>query len=101
MEYQQFKLPASRENTIQLALQAIERDATLAQRRSAKIYDVPRTTLGDRRTGSTYRRDCTPNSMKLLKNEEKVIFQHILDIDARGFPIRLAAVKDMANSLHR
>ena len=28
-----------------------------------------------------------------------MIVQHILDIDARGFPSRLTAVADMANSL--
>jgi hypothetical protein len=39
--------------------------------------------------------------MKLLKSEEEVIVQHILDLDARGFPPRLAAVKDMADSLLR
>jgi hypothetical protein len=37
--------------------------------------------------------------MKLLKTEEEVIVRHILDLDARGFPPRLAAVKDMADSL--
>jgi hypothetical protein len=37
--------------------------------------------------------------MKLLKTEEEVIFQHILNLDAQGFPPRLAAVKDMADSL--
>jgi hypothetical protein len=37
--------------------------------------------------------------MKLLGTEEQVIVQHILDLDSRGFPPRLAAVKDMADSL--
>lgn len=37
--------------------------------------------------------------MKLLKTEEETIVQHVLDLDARGFPPRLAAVKDMADSL--
>jgi hypothetical protein len=37
--------------------------------------------------------------MKLLKTEEDVIIQHILNLDARGFPPRLTAVKDMADSL--
>jgi hypothetical protein len=36
--------------------------------------------------------------MKLPKTEEDVIVQHILDLDARGFPPQLAAVKDMADS---
>jgi hypothetical protein len=37
--------------------------------------------------------------MKLLKTEEEVIVEHILDLCERGFPPRLAAVKDMADSL--
>jgi hypothetical protein len=37
--------------------------------------------------------------MKLLKTEEDVIVQHILDLDEQGFPPRLAAVKDMDDSL--
>jgi hypothetical protein len=45
------------------------------------------------------RRDTVPNSRKLTQSEETVIVQHILDLDARGFPPRLAAVADMANSL--
>jgi hypothetical protein len=38
--------------------------------------------------------------MKLLKTEEEVIVQHILNLNARGFPPWLAAVADMANCLH-
>ena len=37
--------------------------------------------------------------MKLTETEESMIIQHILDLDARGFPPQLAAVKDMADSL--
>jgi hypothetical protein len=37
--------------------------------------------------------------MKLLKIEEEVIIQHILDLDARRFPPRLATIADIANSL--
>jgi hypothetical protein len=37
--------------------------------------------------------------MNLLLTEEEVIVQHILDLDARGFPPRLAAAKDTACSL--
>jgi hypothetical protein len=37
--------------------------------------------------------------MKLLETEEEIIVQHILDLNARGFPPRLATVADMANSL--
>ena len=84
---------------IQLAVQAIKRDATLSQRRAAKIYRVPQKTLSDRLAGTPSRRDCTPNLMKLTSTEELVIVQHILKLDKRGYPPQLADVEDMANSL--
>jgi hypothetical protein len=37
--------------------------------------------------------------MKLLKTEEEVIVEHILDLDERGWAPRLAGVKDMADCL--
>jgi hypothetical protein len=99
MQQQQDELPALQESRLQLALQAIERDPTLSQRRAARIYRIPRSTLSTRRAGTTFIRDCTPKLMNLLKTEEEVIVQHILDLDARGFPPQLAAVADIANSL--
>ena len=87
------------ESDLQLALQAIQQDATLSARQAAKIFNVPRRTLNTRRNGIQLRRDTPPNSIKLLKTEEEVIVEYILDLDARGFPPRLAVVKDIANSL--
>jgi hypothetical protein len=86
MQRRQDELLALQESILQLALKAIERDATLSLRRAAKIYNAPRFTLSTRRAGTTFIRDCTPKSMKLLKTEEEVIVQHILDLDARAFP---------------
>jgi hypothetical protein len=54
--------------------------------------------LLDRCNGTTARRDCEPNSKKITKLEELVIFQHILDLDLRGFAPNLNAVRDMATS---
>jgi hypothetical protein len=87
------------EGDLQLAVQAIERDATLSQRRAAKIYRVPRSTISNRLAGASPQRDCTSNSIKLTSTEELVIFQHILKLDERGYPLRLTDVEDMANSL--
>lgn len=87
------------EGDIQLAVQAIKHDATLSQRRAAKIYRVPQSTISDRLAGASPRRDCTPNSTKLTSTEELVIVQHILKLDERGYPPRLTDVEDMANSL--
>ena len=76
----------SNEAHIQLALQAIQQDANLSVPCAAAIYNVPERTLRRRRDGIPSRRDSTPNSMKLLKTEEETIVQHVLDLDARGFP---------------
>jgi hypothetical protein len=91
------ELPASKEARLQLALQAIEKDATLSQRRAAAIYNVSQKSISNRHAGKQFRRDCAPNSAKLRLTEEEVIVQHILDLDARGFSPRLAAVKDSSN----
>jgi len=37
--------------------------------------------------------------MKLLLTEEETIVQYILDLAIRGFPPRLDAIRDMADSL--
>lgn len=99
MPQQQHQIGPSKEAQIQLALQALKQDANLSLRRAAAIYNVPLTTLHDRRAKRAPRADCMPNSRKLDKIEEEVIVKHILELVSRGFPPRLLAVADMANSL--
>jgi hypothetical protein len=99
MSQQHNDLVASKERQLQLAIEAIKRDATLTQRRAAKLYNVPQKSISNRRAGKMYRRDRAPNLRRLLDTEEEVLVRHILDLDARGFPPWLAAVEDMANSL--
>jgi hypothetical protein len=89
----------STEARLVLALEALNKDPKLTQRRAAKIYNVPRTTLNRRRVGTASRHDTSINSKKLTDLEESVIVQYILDLDAKGFPPRLSGVKDMANRL--
>jgi uncharacterized protein YoaH (UPF0181 family) len=60
---------------------------------------VPRTTLRDRRARRPLRADTIANLRNLTATEEQVIIEYILKLVARGFPLRLAAVADMANSL--
>ena len=84
MSQQQHELPTQKEARIQLAIQAIERDATLSLRRAATTYNVSLSTLSDRRAGKPFRRDCPSNSMRLTMSEEQAIVQHILDLDLRG-----------------
>ena len=60
---------------------------------------MPRSTLHQRRAGRPSRADTMANSRNLTNTEEQVIVQHVLELVARGFPPRLAAVADIANSL--
>ncbi|KAJ8107760.1 hypothetical protein OPT61_g8643 [Boeremia exigua] len=99
MPQQQHNINASKEAQIQLALQALKRDANLSQRRAASIYRVPQATLSYRHAGRPSRADTMPNSRGLDDNEERVIVEHILELDARGFGPWLADVAAMANSL--
>ena len=99
MSQQQNDLVASKERILQNAIIAIKRNPTLTQRRAAKLYNVPQSSISNRCAGKMYRRDRAPNSRRLLDTEEEVFVKHVLDLDARGFPAQLAAVEDMANSL--
>jgi DNA-binding transcriptional regulator YiaG len=96
---QQHRSDASKECQMQLAIQAIKQDATLSQRRAAAVYRVSQATLSKRRAGQPSRADSLANSRNLDNNEEQVIVEHILELVARGFPPRLTAMADMADSL--
>ncbi|KAH5822262.1 hypothetical protein HBI94_090420 [Parastagonospora nodorum] len=99
MPQQQHQIDPSSERHIQTALQALKQDATLSLRRAAAIYNVSRATLSDRRAGRPSQADCWPKTKNLTKTEEDVVVKHILKLVTRGFPPRLAAVADIANSL--
>jgi hypothetical protein len=101
MYQQQQQMESSKEARIKLALDAIQQDATLSLRRAAVIYRVSHTTLSDRRAGKQFRRDCTPNSANLRPTKQEVVIQYTLDLDTRGFPPRLAAIKNMADLLRK
>ena len=89
----------SQEARIQLAIQALDLGQIYGLRNAARIYNVPRSSLKTRRDGTTLRRDCTPNSMKLTVSEEEAIKKYILELDSRGFAPPLNAVREMANKL--
>jgi hypothetical protein len=69
----------SNERDIQLAISAIDANQIRSNRRAAAIFNVPESTLRDRRAGKPSRRDSQPNSKKLTLEEEQVIVEHILD----------------------
>jgi hypothetical protein len=93
--------PSSKEGRVILALDALKRDEKLSLRAAAKLYNVPATTLFDRRAGRPAQADTTPKVKKLTQLEEGAIVQYIIELSERAFPPRLSGVEDMANQLLR
>ena len=89
------------EARIIMALEAIKGDKKLSIRAAAKVYNIPPTTLFDRRASRRARADTSPNSQKLTKLEEEAIVRYILKLGTRSFPPRLRDMEDMANQLLR
>src|ERR1700712_1013521 len=99
MPQPQQALVRSSEADIQLTISSHNKRQIKTVRAAAQTFNVPRTTLCDRRAGKPPRRDCQPNSKKLTQLEEEVIIKHILNLDQRGFSPAYAAIRDMANKL--
>src|SRR5450432_4690838 len=89
----------TQEARIILAIEAIRTSQKLTLTATAKIYDIPRSTLRDRMKGRTTIHDRRPSNQKLTELEEIVLLRYILDLDERGFAPRLASVEDIANYL--
>jgi hypothetical protein len=87
----------TQEARIILAIEAIRTSKKLSRRAAAKPYNTPESTLRSRMNGHTTLRERRPTNYNLTELEEKVLVQHILDMDKRGFAPRLAGVEDMAN----
>ena len=87
------------ETRILLALQAYKNDPKLSLRRAAKLHQVNYSTLLYRHDGVQARANTIPKTRKLSDIEEQNIIQFILDLDSRGFPLRLRNVEEMANRL--
>jgi hypothetical protein len=89
----------SKEEKIKLAFQAIKKPQELSVRRAAIVYNVPRSTLQDRRAGTRSTRDTHPKSSNLTKAEEQMLVQYIRKLDQQGLAPTLRSVEDMANQL--
>ena len=87
----------SNESQINLAVQAIQKDPTLAIRRAASIFNIAESTLRHRMSGRRARKDILSNSRRLTELEENMIATYIMDLDSRGFAPRIPDVEDMAN----
>jgi len=93
--------PPSKEARVILALEALQNDKKLKLEAVAKLYNVPASTLRDRRAGRPTRRDIPANSRNLTDLEEQTIVQYMVELYTRAFPPRLGSIEDMANQLLR
>jgi uncharacterized protein YgiM (DUF1202 family) len=89
----------SRAERITLAIQAIESNASLSQRRAAAVYNVPETTLQRQHAKLASERVTFPNSSRLQRHEEDTIVQYIRKLNKQGFAPTLSYVQEMANQL--
>jgi hypothetical protein len=90
---------ASKEAKVQLAKLAVEQGEYRSIPKAAEAYDAGVRTLRNRLNGMASRADCTPNSKKLTFLEEKVISEHTLDVDARGFQLTYDLLRILADKL--
>lgn len=87
------------EGTLYLVIQATKATMFDSTKHASRAFQVPGTTLRERRSGKRARRECEPNSKKLMKTEEEAIVARILDLDARGIGAIRTMVEEMANHL--
>lgn len=89
----------STEANVILAMSAIDEKQLTSNRAAAKHYNVNKDTLRNRRLGKPARQDCIPNSKLLTELEERVIVEHALDVDSRGFQLNYDLLRGVADKL--
>ena len=90
---------AQQEGRVLLAIQAIENGQIPSIRQATKLYNIPRSTLQTRLTGTATRLSTRANSHKLTESEEETLVNWILSLDSRGTSPRPAIVREIANLL--
>ncbi|KAF5238999.1 hypothetical protein FAUST_5239 [Fusarium austroamericanum] len=82
-----------------LALIALQNDPTLDVTCAAELHQVEEQQLRQRRHGTRSRHDATKKSRQLTRLEEEYMVQFLLDLHARGFPLLLRFIEELANAL--
>jgi hypothetical protein len=80
-------------------MSAIDEKQLKSNRAAARLYNVNKDTLRNRRLGKPARQDCVPNSKLLTKLEERAIIEHALDVDSRGFQLNYDLLRGIADKL--
>jgi hypothetical protein len=89
------------EADIQLAISNIKAQRVRSVNQATTIYNVPQSTLIDRRAGKRMRRDCEANLKRLTKLEEEAIVQRVLELSEQGLAPPRSHVREMADKLLR
>lgn len=84
---------------IQLAIRAYRKGETSSMSAMAEKYGVPYSTLRDRLNGAQDRQSSHEPMQLFTKQEEKAMVRWCNHLDDRGFPPKLALVKQMAGCL--
>ena len=87
------------EGRILLAIQAYKNQEITSLHEVARQFNVPRTTLRRRLTGTTKRSETRANNHKLTQNEEESLRKWILSMDSRGVAPRPSTIREMADLL--
>ena len=94
MEYSQ-----SKEDRIQLALNAFKNGQFKTKKSASLAFDVPETTLRHWLQGVASRSEKATNCQKLSNTEESTLLSWILDMDKRGLPLQLSTIRHLAQLL--
>ena len=89
----------SKEDRIQLALNAFKNGQFKTKKSVSLAFDVPETTLRRRIQGIASRAEKPANGQKLSITEESTLSTWILDMDKRGLPLQLSTVRRLAQLL--
>ena len=90
---------APNENNIQLAILAFQRRQFRSIPAAARAFGVCSKTVRRRVDGIASRRDRAVEERVLTQLEERAIIEHALDVDARGFQLNYALLREIANKL--
>jgi hypothetical protein len=99
MLQQRRPLSPQRQDRLCLTSYSFQNNQVRSQRRAAKLFNIPRSTLYDRLRGSQPQAIANAQKRKLSPIEDQSLVYWILDLDRRGFPPQVIDVRRTADAL--
>lgn len=91
------QMPESTENSIASALEAIQNG--LSQRKAAKRWGIPRSTLQKRLNGSQSRSDANKHLQRLSRQQESHLAEWVLVQSNLGLPLTRQQIQEFASRI--